>query len=124
MGDFSRTLSWTSFSLVFYVFRGHFWLTFGAERGSGIDFGGSENLIEKRALEKFGEFWKRGGGSPIMISLVLGPGAGGLGPGAWGEEAGNWSRPALEARWRIYTYISYMLSTMELVASSIASERD
>ena len=55
-GDFSRTPSWTAFSLVFCVFRCHFWLTFGAERGSGIDFGGSENLIEKRDWKEFGKF--------------------------------------------------------------------
>ena len=101
LGDFPRTPSWTAFSLVFYVFRGHFWLTFAAERGSGIDFGGKENLEEKRAWA----IWAEGGGRPIMITLVLGPGACVLGPGAWGEEAGNWSRPALEARWRIYFFI-------------------
>ena len=53
---FYRTPSWSAFSLVFCAFRGHFWLTFGAERGSGIDFGGSENLIEKRALKQFKQF--------------------------------------------------------------------
>ena len=63
LGDFSRTPSWTAFSLVFCVFRGHFWLTFDAERGSGSDFGGKENLDEKREWKEFGKNWKWGGGA-------------------------------------------------------------
>ena len=55
---FYRTPSWSAFSLVFCVFRCHFWLTFGAERGSGIDFGGSEHLIEKLDWKEFGQFGK------------------------------------------------------------------
>ena len=51
LAHFCRTPSWCALFGVFYICRCHFWLTFGAERGSGIDFGGSENLIEKKAVE-------------------------------------------------------------------------
>ena len=63
LGDFSRTPSWTTFFLVFYVFRGHFWLTFGAERDSGIDFRGNGKKKKKGNGKKIKNFKKGGGGA-------------------------------------------------------------